>query len=383
MLKRITINNYKTFTNPTIIDLSATNYKFLEETNLVKINGDKILKGVVFVGDNATGKTSILDAVCILMRLLFSESFPDCSQLKSFYSNKKTFSIKYEFKFNYDDVSYELEFDDDGICIEKLDLNGVEKITRKTKEHIFIYAKKPFVGLSISPRTAFLKWLLNHNQIGKNNSVYDMLSFVGKSIFVSCMAFDSKICADADNASIPNSYKDFIDRNPEAINTFLESLSHHFTVKTMKRTGIDNITNSDSLDNKLVVMKRVGTNINIPLEQESSGNKVLIKLLPYFITATENDCMLLIDEFSSGLQNSIEEYLVRHFFLDTTEKAVKSQLILATHSTNLLDNAILRPDQEYNVQFNTEKGTYLTRFSDQNPREAQNVEKMYLSGVFD
>ena len=34
MLKRIKIDNYKTFIKPTSIDFSATNYKFLENENV-------------------------------------------------------------------------------------------------------------------------------------------------------------------------------------------------------------------------------------------------------------------------------------------------------------------------------------------------------------
>ena len=62
-------------------------------------------------------------------------------------------------------------------------------------------------------------------------------------------------------------------------------------------------------------------------------------------------------------------------------KANKAQLIFVSHSTNLLSNSILRPDQIYSVDFDSE-GSSIKRFSSEKPREAQNLEKMYLGGVF-
>ncbi len=64
------------------------------------------------------------------------------------------------------------------------------------------------------------------------------------------------------------------------------------------------------------------------------------------------------------------------------KKSARTQLFLVTHSTNLLDNTILRPDQEYAVEFVAGRGGQVRRFSSEQPRLAQNVEKMYLSGVF-
>lgn len=63
------------------------------------------------------------------------------------------------------------------------------------------------------------------------------------------------------------------------------------------------------------------------------------------------------------------------------KKSSEAQLIFVTHSTNLLSNRIMRPDQIYSVEFDRE-GSCVKRFSSEKPREAQNIEKMYRSGVF-
>lgn len=58
------------------------------------------------------------------------------------------------------------------------------------------------------------------------------------------------------------------------------------------------------------------------------------------------------------------------------------KVLFVSHSTNLLSNALLRPDQIYAVEMMGDEGSILNRFSDEQPRVAQNLEKMYLSGVF-
>ena len=63
------------------------------------------------------------------------------------------------------------------------------------------------------------------------------------------------------------------------------------------------------------------------------------------------------------------------------QKSCCSQVLFVSHSTNLLSNRLLRPDQIYSIDFD-ENGSKIKRFSSEKPREAQNLEKMYLSGVF-
>ena len=128
---------------------------------------------------------------------------------------------------------------------------------------------------------------------------------------------------------------------------------------------------------KEIYFKRKGIDEPIPFGLESLGNKNLIALLPSIFHCIEQRGMLLLDEFSSGFHNELEELLIRYFM----RKSSESQLIFVSHSTNLISNSLIRPDQIYSVDFG-KNGSYIKRFSSEKPREAQNLEKMYLSGVF-
>ena len=128
----------------------------------------------------------------------------------------------------------------------------------------------------------------------------------------------------------------------------------------------------------MILVKHKGINLPIPFAQEPVGNQNLLRILPAFLTVIHNGGMLLVDDFSGIFHNDLESLLVRYF----TEKSNHSQLLFVSHSTNLLSNSILRPDQEYSVEFRNEEGSSVKRFSSEQPRSAQNIEKMYLSGVF-
>ena len=68
MLTKIRLKNFLSFKLITTIDLKATNYEMLANTNIS--NG--ILKGLLFVGSNASGKTNAISSIIFLLKLLLS-----------------------------------------------------------------------------------------------------------------------------------------------------------------------------------------------------------------------------------------------------------------------------------------------------------------------
>ena len=135
-----------------------------------------------------------------------------------------------------------------------------------------------------------------------------------------------------------------------------------------------------SKENKkdVVLERKDFKGFGLPIEFESIGNQTLINVVPFIIDAMKDNAMVLIDEFGSGFHNTLEEKIIKYFM----KNSKSAQIFIVSHSTNLLTNRLLRPDQIYTVDFIDKKGSKLNRVSDSKPREAQNLEKMYLSGVF-
>ena len=68
MITKLILNNFKSFKNKTTIDFIKTNYKFLDDKNT---SNNLILKGAMFVGANASGKSNALLAIRLLLDLLY------------------------------------------------------------------------------------------------------------------------------------------------------------------------------------------------------------------------------------------------------------------------------------------------------------------------
>ena len=163
------------------------------------------------------------------------------------------------------------------------------------------------------------------------------------------------------------------------LNKFIDKLGYNSEIVFNKQTSNIDETIVINSDKEIIGLKKKGTNFVMPLPLESTGNKAFMSSILPINYATKNNCMIIVDEFSSGLHNELEEALIKYFFNNSNN----SQIFFTSHSTNLLDTSILRPDQIYSFKFDSKEGTLIKRFSDENPRESQNIEKMYLNGVFD
>ena len=94
MLTGIVLKDYTTFKNETIFDFKTTNYKILESTN---VGDNRILKGALLVGENASGKTQVLKAIVLLLDILLSNKEINLALKKSMYTKGTKYSIKYFF----------------------------------------------------------------------------------------------------------------------------------------------------------------------------------------------------------------------------------------------------------------------------------------------
>ena len=93
MLTKITLDNFKSFKNKTTVDLAKTNYTILPQN--VTDNG--ILKGCIFVGANASGKSTIILGVKLLLDFLFSERNLNSGIFLCMFGNGPCYSLSYEF----------------------------------------------------------------------------------------------------------------------------------------------------------------------------------------------------------------------------------------------------------------------------------------------
>jgi AAA15 family ATPase/GTPase len=369
MLTQIKVRNFKSFKNLTIIDFKKTNYKILNKSNVK----DNIVKGGVFIGANASGKTNAIVVIRKLLELLFADAVIYMDGDECIFSSDKDMELEYEFNIDSSIIKYLIKYElNKEIMIEKLFVDGEEILNRLgAKGESSITDNSIFTD--ISSETLLLRDIYFNTRFRNNPTLRKWFEFLSNSIYMD--AFYRKMFAPS---KTKYDLKDYLDEHGvDEINKFLCEQNFSHQIEYSNKSEGHMVTFSDPKE-KTVYFKRNGLREPIPYGLESLGNKNLLSFIPPFFNLIKNEGMLIIDEFSSGFHNELESLLIRYFM----ENSDGSQLFLVTHSTNILTNSLLRPDQIYICEFDGENGSKIKRMSDDKPREAQNLEKMYLGGVF-
>jgi len=366
------MKSFRSFKYETTIDFTKTNYKVLEVPN-VSDNG--VLKGAMFVGANASGKSNVLRAIRLLLDLLFMEREINSGLFVCLFSETPVFSLDYYFKIDEKEIRYFFEFDvGETILSEKLYIDNKILLERMgTTAKSYITDKENYSD--IDKETLFLRTIYFNTRFAGNDILRKWFDFLQSSVYFN--AFERKIISYGKKELSLIKYIE--KKGTMEINQFFEKLGFNQSIDYANEAEGEHVVIKYNMDGeKKLFFKRKGIDTPIPFHEESEGNCTLLNLLPAFLFVTQNNGMLLVDEFSSGFHNELEEWLVKYFM----RTANKSQMIFVSHSTNLLSTSLLRPDQIYSVEFDGQNGSRVKRFSDEQPRVAQNLEKMYLSGVF-
>lgn len=376
MLTKITLDNFKSFKNRVTVDLTKTNYTILPQN--VADNG--VLKGCIFVGANASGKSNIILSIKLLLDFLFSERNINSGIFRCIFGKKDCYSLEYEFLIENKPIKYFFEVDAaKNIITEKLYLDDkimLERMGTNARSFIADSSGVNYNKDDVGSDTLFLRTLYFNTKFASNPVLSAWMDYLKNSIYINLFE-KSIIPYGKDDVSIVC----YLDKGGcKTINSFFNEYNFEQNIEyehSSRGGGVIMVVGGDG-SKKDVFFKRRGIDVPIPFVEESLGNQNLLQILPAFLTVIEKGGMLLIDEFSSGFHNDLESLLVRYFMV----KANHSQMLFVSHSTNLLSNSILRPDQEYAVEFRNENGSAVKRFSSEQPRSAQNIEKMYISGVF-
>ena len=370
MLLKVKLNNFKSFKNLTELDFNATNYKILNDTN---VYNNEILKGAIFVGGNATGKTNIILALRVLLDMLFSDKIINLGKYKCVFSEEVLLELGYEFNIEENNIKYNIFYDVKGkVLVEKLYLNDdlvLDRIGNNAQSKI----TESKYHTDLDNDVLLLRTIYFNTKFSNYNILKKWFEFLSNSVYLDA---SQRIISNSDKKIVLNKYLE--NEGTNEINEFFKEYKFNQQIEYSNQSIGNFVTlKLNDQSTKEIFFKRDCINEPIPYEWESLGNRNLINMLPAFFKVVKNGGMLIIDEFSSAFHNELERLLIKYFM----SKSKNSQVFIVSHSTNLLSNSIFRPDQEYSVDFSA-NGSVVNRFSNDKPREAQNIEKMYNSGCF-
>lgn len=128
-----------------------------------------------------------------------------------------------------------------------------------------------------------------------------------------------------------------------------------------------------------VVFRHNNSRVTFHAEDESDGTKKLYNILANLFT-DEKDITFLMDDLDSRLHPGLTYRLVK-MFLGSDETREK-QLIFTTHESSLMDFGLLRRDEIWFSEKDTEGASRLYSLEDFNERCDRRIEKAYREGRY-
>lgn len=402
MLIEFSVKNFMSFKDKVTLSMekgsgneNIDNVVFNDITNLLKVSA--------IYGANASGKSNLLKAfTCAILMVRDSSKIPlegKWNFIKPFLFDSKTRNMPSEFEFIFiaNNIKYRYFFsaDENKIYDELLEAYYTQKPTTifsRTNTNTYEFASdknkleilksnntenKLFLTTATTwnydkTKDAYL-WFIN--QIDTYDSLEtirdkDLIEYKNKD--EELKKFALKLLKKAD-ILIKDIYVDYEEK--EIDNTSMTSIT--------KMTGDSKLKNIKIEFEHVVVDENNNSHVyKLPYALESSGTKVLFAFAPFLKRAFNSTKVVIIDELEKSMHPMLVEFIIKLFNNKEINKS-NSQLIFATHATNLLNLEILRRDQ---IWF-TEKDE-LTGISTLYPldsftvRKDENIEKGYTNGRY-
>lgn len=125
-----------------------------------------------------------------------------------------------------------------------------------------------------------------------------------------------------------------------------------------------------------------GPEVMFEFADESDGSQRVIDLLPVFLDLASSECdkTYAIDEFGRSLHPILTRWLLEHY-LDRSSKSSRSQLLIATHDAQLIDQSLLRRDEMWVTETDSDGASHLISFSEyKGLRKDKDILKAYVQG---
>jgi AAA15 family ATPase/GTPase len=420
MLIEFSIENFLSFKDLTTLSMvAAKSFKEHPDTHIIETESNlNLLKSAVVYGNNASGKSNLLEAMGFMKQTVLS-SFRDALMenserkfpLEKFALNTKTekdtsfFEIsfiqketkyRYGFEIDYDKIVAEWLFHTTSKEVylfkrdqQKIEINksafkeGLGK-EEDVKENVLFLSLLATLGKETS--TNIVDWFKKFNFV---NGIHDrghkrytidklksdkqffnwVLHFV-KYLEIANLSTTEEDVNEIDLETLRDKEKD------EEIINLLTSIQK-IQSKQPKRDQL--ITFHRKYDENNILVDTVPFNFD---KQESEGTKKLLYLLGPWYDTLQNGKVLIIDELDSRLHSHLTLRLVDFFHKFNKSKA---QLICAVHDISLLNKETFRRDQIWFVeknQFGASELFSLADFKTDKVRNKSAFDKNYFEGKY-
>ena len=393
MLLQFKCKNHSVFYNETILDLTATQEKNYTDT-LFDIKNTKVLPIIEIHGANASGKTSILDALAYMFYMIKFSNKMDVNDALP------TVPFAFSEKAKKENSEYEIS-----IIIEETEYRYGFSLNANSFVEEWLYKKKISSGNDTKQKTIFERYKDKVNFAPSYNKYKGIWNFlensinlnINKSLVLSNIAikeekgelrsiydYITKSSFKIDN-NLNQKISINILKNNTSVYVLFEKLLKEFDPclirldikEDVKATG-EKTYNISGVHRDIKTKKEK----MIPLSLESSGTIKMFDVLPSILINLEVGGILCFDELDTKLHPLLFRRIV-NMYKDKNINKNNAQIIYTSHSTVLLNSKELRRDEIYFVEKNNLGISTLYSLSEfRNIRIDSDYEKRYLTGEF-
>lgn len=393
MLLQFKCKNHSVFYNETILDLTATQEKNYTDT-LSDIKNTKVLPIIEIHGANASGKTSILDALAYMFYMIkFSNKMDVNDALPTvpfaFSEKAKKENSEYEFSIIIEETEYRYGFSlnansfvEEWLYKKKISSGNDTKqktIFERYKDKVTFapsYNKykgiwnflEKSINLNIN-KSLVLSNVAIKEEKGELRSIYD---YITKSSFKIDNNLNQKISINIlkNNTSVYDRFEKLLKEFDPCLIRL--DIKEEVTSSGEKTYGISGVHHDIKTQKEKM----------IPLSLESAGTIKMFDVLPSILINLEVGGILCFDELDTKLHPLLFRRIV-NMYKDKNINKNNAQIIYTSHSTVLLNSKELRRDEIYFVEKNNLGISNLYSLSEfRNIRIDSDYEKRYLTGEF-
>ena len=412
MLIEFSVTNYRSFLTPQSLTLTANTATELQEENTFASpvsNLPRLLRSAVVYGPNAAGKSNLIQAIAFMKRLILSSA-------KESQEGERIDTTPFLFKqqSSRDPSEFEVVFIQDGIRYQYGFAVNPERVTG---EWLFAY-----------PGSRAQKWFeRNYNPVAQTDVWYFGPKFTGSrkiwqeatrgnALFLSTAIqlnneqlkpvfnwFDKKLVVLGETERI---HPDFSigecedTEKKEKILKFMNSADLSITDISLKKKefSMEELPSKmpqslkDEIARELKGKKLTqllfmhpssdsGEDVPLDLDDESAGTRRLFELAGPWLDVLDKGLVFFVDELDTSLHPLLVKFLL-NLFHNLQANRHNAQLVFTTHDTTVLDQSLMRRDQVWFVEKNTENATRLYPLSDYKPRKGEALQKGYLYGRY-